>query len=229
MPDHYDVIIIGTGAGGGTLAHTLAATGQADPHARAGELPPPRDGQLEPRAGVRRRPLHLARHLVRLRRLAVPAAGALLRRWRHQALRRRALPAATGRLRRAAARRRHLARVARHLRRLRAVLHQGRVALPGARPPWRGPDRGALEQAVPVARGVARTAHPGAVRRAWSRGAITRSRRRAGSCSTRRTRHAALASGAPGATAIRAWCTRSPMPRRSRCGRSSTCRTSRCW
>jgi choline dehydrogenase-like flavoprotein len=28
VPDHYDVIIIGTGAGGGTLAHTLAASGK---------------------------------------------------------------------------------------------------------------------------------------------------------------------------------------------------------
>jgi choline dehydrogenase-like flavoprotein len=28
MPDHYDVIIIGSGAGGGTLAHTLAAAGR---------------------------------------------------------------------------------------------------------------------------------------------------------------------------------------------------------
>ena len=27
MAEHYDVIIIGTGAGGGTLAHTLAPTG----------------------------------------------------------------------------------------------------------------------------------------------------------------------------------------------------------
>jgi choline dehydrogenase-like flavoprotein len=28
MPDHYDVIVIGTGAGGGTLAHTIAASGK---------------------------------------------------------------------------------------------------------------------------------------------------------------------------------------------------------
>ena len=56
------------------------------------------------------------------------------------------------------------------LRRLRAVLHEGRVALPGARQPRRGPDRGALEQAVPVAGGVARAAHPAAVRRARRHG-----------------------------------------------------------
>jgi choline dehydrogenase-like flavoprotein len=29
MPEHYDVIIIGSGAGGGTLAHTLAASGKS--------------------------------------------------------------------------------------------------------------------------------------------------------------------------------------------------------
>src|SRR5215471_2598934 len=28
MTDHYDVIIIGSGAGGGTLAHTLASSGK---------------------------------------------------------------------------------------------------------------------------------------------------------------------------------------------------------
>ena len=28
MPDEYDVIIIGSGAGGGTLAHTLAPSGK---------------------------------------------------------------------------------------------------------------------------------------------------------------------------------------------------------
>lgn len=28
MGEHYNVIIVGTGAGGGTLAHTLAASGQ---------------------------------------------------------------------------------------------------------------------------------------------------------------------------------------------------------
>jgi choline dehydrogenase-like flavoprotein len=28
MPEHYDVIVIGTGAGGGTLANTLAPSGK---------------------------------------------------------------------------------------------------------------------------------------------------------------------------------------------------------
>ena len=46
MPEHYDVIIIGTGAGGGTLAHTLANVGQADPDPGAGQLSSPGDGEL---------------------------------------------------------------------------------------------------------------------------------------------------------------------------------------
>ncbi len=45
MSEHYDVIIIGTGAGGGTLAHRLAP-GQADPAARARRLPPARAREL---------------------------------------------------------------------------------------------------------------------------------------------------------------------------------------
>ena len=130
----------------------------------------------EPGAGVRRRPVHLAGHLVRRRRHAVPAAGPLLRRRRHQALRRRALPAAAAGLRRAQARRRHVAGLAAQLRRLRALVHEGRVALPGARQPRRGPDRGPLVEAVPVAGRVARAADPADRRRAAGRPATTRSR-----------------------------------------------------
>ena len=37
--EHYDVIIIGTGAGGGTLAHKLAPSGKRILRARAGRLP----------------------------------------------------------------------------------------------------------------------------------------------------------------------------------------------
>ena len=47
---HYDVIIIGTGAGGGTLARHLAPVGQADPAARARRLAAPRAAEhLAPR------------------------------------------------------------------------------------------------------------------------------------------------------------------------------------
>ena len=224
--DHYDVIVIGTGAGGGTLAHTLAASGKRILLLERGDFLPRETRQLESRAGLRRRPVHLARDLVRRRRRTVPAAGALLRRRRHQALRRGAVPPAPAGLRRDPPRRRHLAGLAAHLRRLRAVVHEGRVALPGARQPRRGPDRGSLVEAVPVAGGVARAAHPADLRRAAKPPATTPSRRRAASCSTRPTAPAAPASAARGATATRAWSTPSPTPRRSPSARCSTPPTS---
>ena len=46
-----------------------------------------------------------------------------------------------------------------------AVLHAGRAALPGARRARRGPDRAAGQRAVPVPGGLARAAHPAALRR----------------------------------------------------------------
>ena len=69
---------------------------------------------------------------------------------RDEALRRGALPAARGGLRRAPAPRRDLARLAGLLRRLRAVLHPGRAALRGARRARGGSDRAACERAVSV-------------------------------------------------------------------------------
>ena len=53
-------------------------------------------------------------------------------------------------------------------------------------------------------------------------------RRRAASCSTRRIEPRARASAARGVTVTHAWSTPRPTPRRSPCGRCSTCRTSRC-
>ena len=103
--------------------------------------------------------------LVRRRRQGLPAPGPLLRRRRHQALRRGPVPAAPGGLRRAEAPRRHLARLADRLRRDGALLHPGRAAVPGPRGARRGPDRAAGERALPVPGRVARAAHPAAVRR----------------------------------------------------------------
>ena len=55
--DHYDVIIIGTGAGGGTLAHRARAVRQAHPAARARRLRAAREGELGLARGRRREPL----------------------------------------------------------------------------------------------------------------------------------------------------------------------------
>ena len=121
---HYDVIVIGTGAGGGTLAHRLAPSGKRVLLLERGDyLPRERDNwdstavfvtRQVPRAGV----------LVRPARRRVPAGGQLLRRRQHQVLRRGAVPAAAGGLRRDPPPRRHLAGLADRLRRPRAVLHR---------------------------------------------------------------------------------------------------------
>ena len=106
MTEHYDVVIIGSGAGGGTLAHRLGPVGQEGPHPRARRLAAARAAELGRDRGVRQEPLRLEGHLVRPRRQVVPAAGALQRGRRDEVLRRRALPAARAGLRRAAAPRR---------------------------------------------------------------------------------------------------------------------------
>ena len=198
-------------------------------HPRAGRLPRPGDGQLGPRPGVHRREVHLQGHLVRRRRQAVPTPGPLLRRRCHEAVRRRPLPAAAPGLRRAAPRRRPLARLA------------GRpttTSSPGTRRP-----SSSTRSTATAARTRRRDLDPSRThgRRcrtsrgsstwptSWPRPATTRSTRRAGSCSTRRTGPGARASAAPGVTATPASSTPRPTPRRSPCDRCSTGRTSRCW
>ena len=218
LMDAYDVIIIGTGAGGGTLARHLAPSGKRILLLERGDWLP-REPQNWLAAGrLRRQPLRLAGHLVRREGQAVPAADPLLRRRRDEALRRRALPAARGGLRRASPPRRHLARVADLLRRARAVLHAGRAALPGARRARRGSDRAARERAVPVPGGLARAAHPAARRR--SRGGRLPPVPRAVRDPARRGEPAVQprASAARTATASPASCTRSRTRRCSACG-----------
>ena len=141
------------------------AVGQAHPAARARRLAAARAAELAGPGRVRRQPLRLAGHVVRRGGQAVPAAGALLRRRRDQALRRGALSPARGGLRRAAPPRRDLARVADLLRRDGAVLHARRAALPGPRRARRGSDGAARERAVPVPGREPRAAHPAALRR----------------------------------------------------------------
>ena len=121
---HYDVIVIGTGAGGGTLAHRLAPTGQAGPAPRTRRLPAAGAGQLGLHRRLRQGQVPGPGVLVRPARPRVPAGGQLLRRRQHQVLRRRAVPAAPRGLRRAAPPRRHLAGLADRLRGPGAVLHR---------------------------------------------------------------------------------------------------------
>ena len=163
--ERYDVIIIGTGAGGGTLARHLAPSGKRILLLERGDwLPREPQNWLAQDVFVENRYVS-AGHLVRQGRRPVPAAGPLLRRRRHEAVRRGALPAAQGGLRRAAAPRRALTRVADLVRRARAVLHAGGAAVPGARRARRGPDRAAVERALSASAGLARAADPAARRR----------------------------------------------------------------
>ena len=140
--------------------------GQAHPAARARRLAAARAAELA-RAATSSSTTATSRRTPGTTRdgQGLPAAGALLRRRRHQALRRGALPPARGGLRRAAPPRRHLARLADRLRRDGALLHAGRAALPGARRARRGPDRAARERALSVPGGLARAADPAALRR----------------------------------------------------------------
>ncbi len=138
---HYDVIVIGTGAGGGTLAHRLAPTGKKVLLLERGDyLPRERDNWDSTAVFVQgkyRAPeFWLDRHGDEF----PPEVNYYVGR-QHQVLRRGAVPAAPAGLRRVAPPRRHLARVADQLRGSRAVLHPGRAPVPGARRARRGPHR----------------------------------------------------------------------------------------
>src|SRR5436305_12675609 len=49
VTEHYDVIIVGTGAGGGTLAHTLAPSGKRILLLERGNFLPRETGNWDPR------------------------------------------------------------------------------------------------------------------------------------------------------------------------------------
>ena len=181
---HYDVIIIGTGAGGGTLAHRLAPTGKRVLLLERGGLPAAGAGQLGLHRGLRHGQVPRTGVLVRPARRRVPAGGQLLRRRQHQVLRRGAVPAAARGLRRAPPPRRHLAGLADRLRRPGAVLHPGRAPVPGARPARRGPDRGAGQRAVRATRRSSTSRGSSSSATTWRSRACTRSTCRSASTST---------------------------------------------
>src|SRR5215208_2967774 len=137
MNKRYDVIIVGSGAGGGTLASQLAPSGKSILILERGDWLKREAENLGCGGGVRGEPLRLAGHLVRPARPAVSAAGALFRRRGDQDLRRRALSPAAGGFRRVTASRRHLPGLADHLRGTRAVLYEGRADV--SRPRTEGP------------------------------------------------------------------------------------------
>ena len=144
MSEHYDVIIIGTGAGGGTLAHRLAPSGKRILLLERGGYLPREPENWDSRGGLPQGALPVRRGLDRQGRQRVPPAPAVLRRRQHEVLRRDPVPAARARLRRGRA------TTAASRRRGRSPTHdlepyyaRGRGALPRARPGGRGPDRAA--------------------------------------------------------------------------------------
>ncbi len=162
---HYDVIVIGTGAGGGTFAHRLAPSGKRVLMLERGDYLPRERDNWDSTAVFVKGKYRAPEFWYDRARPRVPARGQLLRRGQHQVLRRRAVPAAPAGLRRAPPPRRDLPGVADRLRRPRAVLQRGRAPLPRARPARRGPDRGARERGVRLSAGAARAADPAAERR----------------------------------------------------------------
>ena len=162
---YYDVIIIGSGAGGGTLARHLAPSGKRILLLERGDWLP-REPQNWSAADVFVENRYISPgHLVRRRRQALPAAGALLRGRRDEALRRGAVPDARedfGELR-------HHGGISPawpiSYEEMEPYYTQGRAALRGPRRARRGPNRTAGQRALPVPRRLARAAHPAALRR----------------------------------------------------------------
>ena len=91
---HYDVVIIGSGAGGGTMARALAGSRRAHPRARAGRLRAAGGRELGPGRRLEAPPLPDHRALARRPGTRVPAVHALRRGRQHEVLGQRALPPA---------------------------------------------------------------------------------------------------------------------------------------
>ena len=209
MADEYDVIIVGSGAGGGTLAHRLAPSGKRVLILERGDWLPREvenwdatavfvdNRYISPDTWYDKDGKAFQPQVHYFVGGATKFYGAALYRLREQGLRRAEAP------------RRDLARVADRLRRPRAVLHPGREAVPGARRPRRGPDRAAGRRRTRSRR--CRTSRASSSSSTtWRRSGCTRSTPPTASCSTRPNPPSAPASAARPVTGSPAWCTPSP-------------------
>ena len=225
----YDVIVIGSGAGGGTLVRHLAPSGKRILLLERGDWLPREPHNWDAARRLRRQPLRLRGHLVRRQR----ASRSSRRSTTSSAARRSSTaPRSTACAREDFGELRHHDGISPAwpigYDEMEPYYTQAEqlYQVHGAR--GEDPDRAAGERAVPVPGGLARAAHPAARRRPRGRRPppVPRALRR----HARRARHAlqhVRALRRP-ATASRAWCTRSPTPRCSPCGRRSSIRTSRC-
>ena len=190
MAEAYDVIIIGSGAGGGTLARHLAPSGKRILILeRGGWLPRELENWDAEEVFVKNRYVPKETWYDKNGKAFQPGVhywvggatklyGAALYRLRKEDF---------GELR-------HHDGISPawpiSLRRDGAVLHPGRADLPGPRRARRRSHRAAGQRALSLPGRLARAAHPAAARRPGARPVITRSTRRAASCSTKQ--HAAF-------------------------------------
>ena len=223
----YDVIVIGSGAGGGTLVRHLAPSGKRILLLERGDWLRREPAELVGPRRVRRQPLHLRRTPG-----TTSTASRSSRRSTTTSAARRSSTArrCTGCARRTSASsppRRRLARLADLLRRARAVLHARRAALPRARRARRGPDRAPSSAPYPH---PAVSHEPRIQQLSDDLEAIGRHPFHApcGVMLNEPTCTTAPACAARPATASRVSCTRSPTPRCSGCVRRSSTTTSRC-
>ena len=154
----YDVVIIGSGAGGGTMAHALADSGARILVLERGDYVPREPENWDPAAVWQQLRYRSPERWVDTRRRRVPAVYPLLRRREHEVLGLRALPAAPGGFRRTGPPRRRLAGLADRLRHAGAVLRPGRTPVRGSWPARRRSHRAAA-RAVSASAGPACAAH----------------------------------------------------------------------
>ena len=83
----YDVVIVGSGMGGGTLAYALADSGVDVLLIERGDFLPQEKQNWDPRGSLRRTPVRERRAVVRHRGQAVQPRHVLLRRREHEAVR----------------------------------------------------------------------------------------------------------------------------------------------
>src|SRR5205085_4691639 len=140
MADSYDVIVIGSGAGGGTLVHRLAPTGKKILLLERGGYVPREKDNWEPRA-VNLEGKYQTKEIWKDRNGDDLHPHTNCRGRQHQVLWRGPVPAAQGRLRRDSPSRRHFTRVAHLVRRARAVLRPRRAHVSRARRARRRPYR----------------------------------------------------------------------------------------
>ena len=119
--EQYDVVVIGSGAGGGTLTYALARAGKKVLLLERGEFLPRTKDTWNPKV-VTREGRYQAKESWYMPDGTPFPLYSLLGRWQHQVLRRGAAAAARARFRRSAPCGRHLAGLADQLRRVRALL-----------------------------------------------------------------------------------------------------------